>query len=535
MNSEAIDILIDDYLDGRLSEEQCLQLEQMLSEDQAVIDRLVAGATLHQLLKHRYVSSTNDDLYALINVVGDPDATDRAVMDLVVEQALASRRRHELEDVANRQLAAQQAEDARNRQLDLLRQDDSKPVGWEIVIPKAFVWLGVAAMLGLVVWIAWPTAVTTPSPRTAVTTPPTRTAEVEPDESPDESPDEPLDNPPVSKPVYVARILDSVGAQWEGLDASTSRLEQDKLFVLREGMAEVTFEDGSTVLIEAPATFQATGPNGMRLVEGRLAAHVPPSGQGFKVVTPQMTVIDLGTEFGVEVDRSTGTAVDVFTGRVIAESSSEADTGRLDLAAGQATRADIGGRLSHVSVADSTQYYRDLTTFAAAPQISGQGVYLRSHPKQVAFQSFESTEHIAVFLERHGVAWQRDWALDEVVGAEPVDGLRVDVYMAHFDPVGDVELVRRDVTRDVVLHFDRPIVGLITSADGLYRTDSTLGHPEVSYPTLDVQKFRLQRGIDKKDDSFVIEDAGRTLRLRMTAGANIDQLRVVLQSESQED
>lgn len=424
------------------------------------------------------------------------------------------RRQHEIEDEANRRLATQQAEAARARRFELGRVSEPEPMPREIVIPKAVVWLGFAAALGLVAWIGWPKDATPPAQ------PPTA-REARP-QTPDTAP----------QPVYVAQIDASVHAQWDGPAPSGDRLELDQPLHLRAGMVQLTFDDGATVLVEAPATFEPTGPNAMRLTAGRLSAVVPPSGYGFRVITPHTTLTDLGTEFGVEVQARRGTTADVFTGRVVVESrSSDSDiVSRRDLSAGQATQADPTGRLSEVSVAAPDVYYRDLAVYAAAPQIRGPAEYLRARPADVSPHLFESTEHIAVFVERQGVAWQDRWAIDAGPGAQP--GTPVTSYLVHYDPFGshadNSALADRQHARDIILHFDRPIVGVIGRSQGLYATDAALGHDQTAYPALDRTADASQRGLDEIDDHFEISDDGHTLSVRLVAGGHTDQLRVLV-------
>ncbi|MEQ8835548.1 MAG: lectin-like protein, partial [Lacipirellulaceae bacterium] len=52
------------------------------------------------------------------------------------------------------------------------------------------------------------------------------------------------------------------------------------------------------------------------LAKGTIAAHMPPEAVGFKIRTPESTLIDQGTEFGVSVSESDGTQVHVFRGQV---------------------------------------------------------------------------------------------------------------------------------------------------------------------------------------------------------------------------
>ena len=78
------------------------------------------------------------------------------------------------------------------------------------------------------------------------------------------------------------------------LPAGTSRLA--------EGVVELEFDGGARVSIEGPAEFAPRSGQRMELTRGRLVAYVPKQARGFTVDTPTAEVIDLGTEFGVEVD-----------------------------------------------------------------------------------------------------------------------------------------------------------------------------------------------------------------------------------------
>ena len=56
-----------------------------------------------------------------------------------------------------------------------------------------------------------------------------------------------------------------------------------------------------------------------------LQRRVPPSARGFVVCTPDATVVDLGTEFGIAVERNGLSDVEVFTGRVEVGFGTEAE------------------------------------------------------------------------------------------------------------------------------------------------------------------------------------------------------------------
>lgn len=251
-----------------------------------------------------------------------------SVMDSVIDQALAERRKHELEDEANRQLAAQQAEDARNRRFELRRNAAPEPVKRVVVIPKALVWLSLAAVLGLIATVV--TVLNPPSSPVTVTENPPRTA------------DRQRTPPPV-----VATLVRTLDARWvDNTDAWQGRLGlRQGEHQLAEGLVEIEFAEGTRVVLEAPVSFKLTGTNAMELADGRLVAHVPPSGYGFTVDTPTARIVDYGTEFGVEADGYRETQVHVFQGEVRAAARVEGTVvgDPVPLLTEQAASIDAGG------------------------------------------------------------------------------------------------------------------------------------------------------------------------------------------------
>lgn len=131
----------------------------------------------------------------------------------------------------------------------------------------------------------------------------------------------PADGPPVA--MIVAEITGTRQATWsaasDGHFKSTAMLSRDRL-LLESGLAEVTFGNGAVVLLEGPAELLIDSSNVGTLRHGKLAAKVPPAAVGFVVQTPTATVIDLGTEFGVEALHADVSRVVVYEGKVNIES-----------------------------------------------------------------------------------------------------------------------------------------------------------------------------------------------------------------------
>ena len=94
------------------------------------------------------------------------------------------------------------------------------------------------------------------------------------------------------------------------------RLPAGRRLVLATGLAEIAFARGTHVILVGPAAFEPLSPSGGLLSQGLLSARVPPAARGFVVHTPDAAVVDLGTEFGIAVERGRLSDVEVFAGRV---------------------------------------------------------------------------------------------------------------------------------------------------------------------------------------------------------------------------
>ncbi len=142
----------------------------------------------------------------------------------------------------------------------------------------------------------------------------------------------------------VAMLNRTVDAQWSAqgeMMRSSAPLEPGWLR-LESGSAQVVFYSGARVVIEGPAEIQLISQNEAVCRLGRMVADVPPQARGFRVRTPNTTVTDLGTSFGLEVkDRST--ELHVFKGTV--ELQPAAGTGKQTLREGAGALVETLGPL----------------------------------------------------------------------------------------------------------------------------------------------------------------------------------------------
>jgi hypothetical protein len=126
-----------------------------------------------------------------------------------------------------------------------------------------------------------------------------------------------------------------------------------------KGMMKLTFLNGTVVTLHAPALFKVISDMRTQVLLGKVTARVAKGAEGFSVLTPRATVIDLGTEFGIEVNEVGATDVVVFKGEVNLDYITEDDVARRQrLHIGEAMHLDAEGTASRI-VAITDQRYSD--------------------------------------------------------------------------------------------------------------------------------------------------------------------------------
>jgi ferric-dicitrate binding protein FerR (iron transport regulator) len=85
---------------------------------------------------------------------------------------------------------------------------------------------------------------------------------------------------------------------------------------LTAGSAQLEFSSGAKVVLTAPADVEVLSPSRLFLRSGSITPFVPPAARGFTVVCPSGEVVDLGTEFSMQVDASGKADVYVIDGEV---------------------------------------------------------------------------------------------------------------------------------------------------------------------------------------------------------------------------
>ncbi|MCF6313999.1 MAG: FecR domain-containing protein [Verrucomicrobiales bacterium] len=84
---------------------------------------------------------------------------------------------------------------------------------------------------------------------------------------------------------------------------------------LKSGLAQVEFFSGATVILQGQADLEIISTSEARCLSGKVRAHVPPAARGFILRTPKGDIVDLGTDFAVDISDQQS-QVHVFEGEI---------------------------------------------------------------------------------------------------------------------------------------------------------------------------------------------------------------------------
>lgn len=205
---------------------------------------------------------------------------------------------------------------------------------------------------------------------------------------------------PLGDRVLVGKLTRQVDARWE--TASGQLAAGDDLYAgplkLTAGFAEIELDSGVNVIVEAPAQFTLESANQLYLQQGRLVAKINKTSQNpFVVHSSHASVVDYGTEFGVQVD-DRNTLTHVYQGRVELRSGSNPlrFEQRMALTQNQAGLVNAQGEIADKQDA-SGLFVRQHEFEARALAAQGSGYHrwlahsyqLRRDPNMAAYYTFE--------------------------------------------------------------------------------------------------------------------------------------------------
>lgn len=183
-------------------------------------------------------------------------------------------------------------------------------------------------------------------------------------------------NDRTAAPPAIAQILRMVDAVWssgtslaQGASLTPGRLQ------LSRGLVEIQSNSGATILLEGPAELDLLHASEAALYSGRAVIRIRDPDSAFKLVTATAQLVDLGTEFGVEIEAGDKTVVQVYEGEVLARVNGADDwKSSQRVESGQAVRLDTE---THAIAFSPTRFIRTLPN-ADDPTGRGKFAYNRS-------------------------------------------------------------------------------------------------------------------------------------------------------------
>jgi hypothetical protein len=208
-----------------------------------------------------------------------------------------------------------------------------------------------------------------------------------------------------SKPTpsqQAARLTGQREAQWADPSLAPrvgGRLHIGQLLELEQGLAEITFDDGARVILEGPAIFRIATTDRGDLQQGKLTARLAGESRGFAIDTPLASIVDLGTEFGVAVEKSGRADVVVYEGLVELTAGPGDPTkprGRsIQLSAGQRATVDSNGKI--LTPDDSTPEAQLVRTLppqqSPADRSAAYAAYVQSLGPTVYYRMEDATDN----------------------------------------------------------------------------------------------------------------------------------------------
>lgn len=188
---------------------------------------------------------------------------------------------------------------------------------------------------------------------------------------------------------------------------------QPGVFELKSGMVDLTFYRGARLSVVAPAKLEIIDHMSVKCLEGRIRAIVPAVAKGFTVYTPDSKVIDLGTEFGMEVSASGESKVHVFDGEVEAYNTKDKNSDKRLIVAGQSLKPATGeiaeanlGLLGEFSKLSSARHKKEIERAKRWEELHERHLH---DPRLLVYYDFEHDENSVGILKNKS---QQGKALD---------------------------------------------------------------------------------------------------------------------------
>ena len=326
--------------------------------------------------------------------------------------------------------------------------------------------------------------------------------------------------------------------------ASPPRFLADRETInLTRGRAKLTFSSGCVIALQAPATVEILDDMTVRLQKGRLNGFCPPSAHGFRVMTPEASLVDLGTSFGVSLIGGEESEFVVFDGEVRVEN----ETRKTVLRNGHSLR--LKGNQGPTEVPFEGAPYKP-TWLLAEGIVATSGAVIPvdpDTPEGIAGQRDDF--HVLISPENHHVSLDRPLQTDlrepgtftagpwEATTSLPLSPTEVSQKLSSFLLHARVQRVVQSKTDHVhyqgSVTFAEPVVAVIASQNFLKECDELFATGPWKQIKLPINNRGLEGNLGAPPDRVTLSPDRLTLTIDLHTGYGIDELRVLTRSPTQ--
>ena len=290
----------------------------------------------------------------------------------------------------------------------------------------------------------------------------------------------------------LARITGTQNCRWADSGVAVgygTELVAGQVLRLSEGLAEITFEDGATLLLESPATVVFHAADKIEVREGRLAAMVPPGANQLCIRTKTFDLQNVDAALGLLTRESGNSELHVFDGTVQAHVLNAAGERRqqLQVRASEAVLASASTTTVFEIPAQETHFVRSMSS------VSGP------HDGLLAYEGYLYPEG-PLSEQNGGFGWAGPWS---TIAADREAGPESNSVSAR--SLTTEGIVPRGNRAAVVAHQNRIRRSLASSIGGVFDVagfvENQNGVRLIGQEGTTVYLSFLQR-VDKTDDGF---------------------------------
>ena len=199
----------------------------------------------------------------------------------------------------------------------------------------------------------------------------------------------------VKERVPLASIMNvSEDAKWSSSVKKVGDNVLDEEIILERGQVTLMYNHGAEVVIEGPAHYSLKSLELAEMKYGQLAAKVPEAAQGFTIESPKTAIVDLGTEFALNVTKEGKSQVYVYEGEVVSSllgdngdsliNANLYDQDGIEIDSNAETVSDLSGQEDFIRVNEKSE--SDLV-------ITNNYIEMIKRHKPFAYWRFENSEN----------------------------------------------------------------------------------------------------------------------------------------------